>query len=65
MAAVTKVGVNHCDLTVTGTVISMGVSMLFYLHEPLPEGSGNRTCNYLPPRAIGSKTTFETAFHDL
>ena len=25
MAAVTKVGINHCYLTVTGTVISMGV----------------------------------------
>ena len=24
MAAVTKVGINHCYLTVTGTVISMG-----------------------------------------
>jgi len=28
MAAVTKVGINHCYLTVTGTVISMGVAML-------------------------------------
>ena len=41
------------------------LSMLFYLHEPLPEGSGNSTCDYLHPRAIGNKTAFETAFHDL